>query len=112
MRKVACSLHGLQNGPRNQASVEALNRTEQQEVVALPVPSSLKHCLESKIATIMLISSFGYLRAKLKVVNHYHAIGYRSNLSEVQKCAMRELRKLIRLKDLDYPLVIRSENLQ
>ena len=98
LRKIACSLHELQDRLRGKARLETLN-TNEREAGTLPLPPFPRPFFRQQDPNNEIDNKFRIFSEKtFKTLNQYLARSLRSNLTETRKRGMREVRELIKSK--------------
>ncbi|KAJ1369671.1 hypothetical protein KIN20_031184 [Parelaphostrongylus tenuis] len=95
LRKVACGLHDLQDQLSKKVRVEETNRNEQQvEAPKPPFPQPFYRQQDPNEEVNRKFRKFA--DETLRTLTHYRTKRFQSNLTELQKRGMKEVRELIR----------------
>ena len=101
LRKIACSLHEVQDKLCYKAKLEKLNKHEEREEGALPPIPFPRTCFRQQDPDSDEDKRFRVISDDtLRILNHFRAKKFCSNLSAVQKIGMKQVRNLIRSKTI------------
>ena len=101
LRKIACSLHELQDQLRRKAKLEELNNNEQHDLGALPPSPFPRAFFRQQDPNSEVDNKFRVFSDEtLRILNHYRTKKFCSNLSAVQKCGMQQVKELISSKTI------------